>query len=188
LLTFKLTDIQMQKEDRELVEGILGADRKAINHFYVAYRDEFVTYFSRHSLASHIVIDIYQDAIIATYQNLRAGKIKLENSSLKTYLFGVGKNMLYNEIKKRDKNIELPRDDYTKIVIEEEELDERQIKLKQAMKQLGNSCQQLLTWYYFNGWNINDIVNLTEYKDANTVKSSKSRCMKKLKQLMGVYG
>ncbi|MEL6925658.1 MAG: hypothetical protein AAFO94_16555 [Bacteroidota bacterium] len=39
--------------------------------------------------------------------------------------------------------------------------------------------------FYYRGLSIAEIVEQTDYKDANTVKAYKSRCLKKLKQLIG---
>ena len=47
------------------------------------------------------LIDIYQDSVIAMYQNFTTKQTRIENSSLKTYLFSIGKHKIYDRLKER---------------------------------------------------------------------------------------
>ena len=68
-----------------------------------------------------------------------------------------------------------------------QEMESHEPNLKQKLiakhfKDLSPSCQKILNLFYYRGWSINEIVMGTEYKDENTVKSHKSRCLKGLKE------
>ncbi|MEM9936719.1 MAG: sigma-70 family RNA polymerase sigma factor, partial [Bacteroidota bacterium] len=57
----------------------------------------------------------------------------------------------------------------------------------QAYQQMGDKCRELLKLFYYRGFSIKEIVVETGYKDENTVKSYKSRCLKKLKETIRMY-
>jgi len=63
---------------------------------------------------------------------------------------------------------------------------DRQKALAQRMNEISDSCRSLLKLFYYRGLTIDDIVEQTHYKDSNTVRSQKSRCLKHLKSLLKV--
>ena len=64
------------------------------------------------------------------------------------------------------------------------DLNYYQVELAKLIGNISESCRELLRLYYYRNLSINEIVERTQYKDANTVKSHKSRCMKRLKSLV----
>ena len=75
---------------------------------------------------------------------------------------------------------------FEEINLEEDLPTEIQIKLSQNLKLISESCQIILKLFYYRGLTIDEIVEQTEYKDPNTVRSHKSRCLKRLKTLFKV--
>ena len=150
---------------------------------YLSYKEAFINYAKQYDIDRDTILDIYQEAIIAMHQNFVTKQTVLKNSTVKTYLFGIGKHKIYDYLKANKKMFALTDTSLqavTEINIEDEVLTVKQELLKLNFKKLGDSCKEILKLFYYRGFSIKDIVFHTHYKDENTVKSHKSRCLKKL--------
>lgn len=172
----------MKKHTLDLQTRLRNDDKKALEEVYLEYKDAFVSYGLRFDLDREELIDVYQDSVIAMYQNFITKQTRLERSTLKTYLFSIGKHKIYDRLKEKQKFVGtlVIEDDYEEIEFNEPALSKEQQQLKKYFGRLGKSCQQVLKMYYYRGLSMKEIVSLTAYKDENTVKSHKSRCLKKL--------
>jgi len=172
------------RTDSYLYKRLASGDKNALADVYLAYKNEFLFYFKSFQINREALLDIYQDSIVVIYQKFLREGLELKESSLKTYLFGIGKNKVYTYFKhNKIKNIDLSRlkiedDNYT-----DSEPNPYAVKLSEKLNELSYSCKRVLEFYYYRGFTIKEIVEATGYKDENTVKSHKSRCLKRLKQL-----
>jgi len=167
-----------------------GSDR-VLRTVYEENRDKFLNYAKRYSLSENENIDIYQDAYIIFYDNVMSGKIESFTSSISTYLFSIGKYLIFDQMRKNKKtvgsNYDLSRvsdDDMPMDAIEMERahLTTEQILLQKHFKTLGAKCQELLTLFYYRGFTIQEIMAHENYNSENVVKAAKSRCMKSLRE------
>ncbi|KAB8155032.1 sigma-70 family RNA polymerase sigma factor [Kordia sp. TARA_039_SRF] len=172
----------MEKQQLDVQSRLRNDDKKALEEVYVMYKEAFVNYGLRFNLDREDLIDVYQDSVIAMYQNFVTKKTQLDNSSLKTYLFSIGKHKIYDCLKERKQFVGtvVVEDDYEEVNLEENALTKEQQLLRQYFTHLGESCQHILKLFYYRSLSIKEIVQQTQYKDENTVKSHKSRCLKKL--------
>jgi len=65
-----------------------------------------------------------------------------------------------------------------------DELTTEQKQLQVAFKTLGQKCKEILTLFYYRGYDLEDIMNELNYTSKDVVKSQKSRCIKSLKSLI----
>lgn len=177
--------------DIEQVEHLKSDDRLKIKALYNAYRDSFMNYGKTFGAEESLLLDVYQEAFLALRKQAIQGKLKGVRSSLKTYLFGIGKYMLFDALKKESKTITLENPLHVVDEVVEEiqieqssELTKEQRLLRTFFVKLGKKCQMVLTLFYYRGLTIEEIVEQAGYENANTVKAQKSRCLKSLKQLM----
>jgi RNA polymerase sigma-70 factor (ECF subfamily) len=172
----------MEKQQLDVQSRLRNDDKKALEEVYVMYKEAFVNYGLRFNLDKEDLIDVYQDSVIAMYQNFVTKKTQLDNSSLKTYLFSIGKHKIYDRLKERKQFVGavVVEDDYEEVNLDENALTKEQQLLRQYFTRLGESCQHILKLFYYRSLSIKEIVQQTQYKDENTVKSHKSRCLKKL--------
>lgn len=179
-----------QAEDITLEELKQGSEKK-LRKVYEDNRDKFINFAKRYNLPQDDVIDIYQDAYVAFYNNVMSGKIKKMTSSISTYLFSIGKYLIFDKMKKNNKtissdyNMDIVRDQedvMENITIDTKELTHEQQLLRTHFKDLGKQCQELLNLFYYRGFTIKDILNHGDYKSENVIKSAKSRCLKSLKE------
>lgn len=166
-------------------------DRLAIKALYQRYRSEFIGFGKRYGLDEHDLADVYQEAFLALRKRALQGKLDAVESSLKTYLFGIGKHKIYDTLKRKGKTqpyesrLHVVDTDIPEIEIGAvEPLTERQVMLRKHLKKLGDKCREVLTLFYYRGLNIEEIVTLAGYRNANVVKAHKSRCLKTLREMM----
>lgn len=176
----------MNKEEFLLQEKLRADDEDALETIYLEYKTAFISYAKKFNLNQDEVLDVYQDAIIALHQNFVTKQTVLNTSSVKTYLFGIGKNLILNRLKELKKvwNTEKHTDGFAEISFESPELTQEQQLLVKHFKFLGASCKEILKLFYYRNLTIKEIVSLSNYKDENTVKSHKSRCLKTLKTMI----
>ncbi|CAH8284966.1 RNA polymerase sigma factor (sigma-70 family) [Mariniflexile fucanivorans] len=178
----------MEKND---INHLINSDQKEVSKLYNANRDAFLNFGKKYGLSYDDLCDIYQEAFIALRKHALNGKLGNVNSSLKTYLFGIGKFMIYDLLKEKKKTTEynpskLGIHDTIELVSTEteEELSHEQILLQTYFKKLGKKCQDMLTLFYSRGLSIDEIVEHTDYTDGSVVRSQKSRCLKSLKDMI----
>lgn len=158
---------------------------------YENNRAKFIHFARRYNLDDDDIIDVYQDAYIAFYNNVMSGKLQFLSSSISTYIFSIGKFMVFDRLKKKNKiktvDFDLSLLQKEAIIIDSIELEtdtltNEQHLLKKHFKTLGKQCQELLTLFYYRGFTINEILKHGDYNTENVVKSAKSRCMKTLRE------
>ena len=178
-----------KEKDQFFFEQLSKRNNEVLGDVYEHYRDWFVKWLTgKYHIEKDIALDIYQDAIIALYENALKGKLKAK-SSLKTYLYTLGRNLLINRLKKEQRIIYTENRPENATQIENLELfSEPTPKQKQVAKlllQLGEPCKTILELYYYYNWDLKDIALRMEYNNANVVKTQKARCVKRFKTMMG---
>ncbi len=176
-----------------LINGLKNGDSEALKIIYTRYRNDFINFANRYSVSDEVIVDVYQNAIIALRENSINGKIDNLKSELKTYLFSIGKYMIYEELRQNQK-LHLVKDnhyfetnsnfDISDLIIEHSELSEKQKILQKAFKTMGAKCKEILTLFYYRGYDLEEIMHRLKYSSKDVVKSQKSRCLKALKSMI----
>ena len=178
----------MTKKDGDWwIEKLKNEGLSAIESLYLEWRTDFLDFARRYQPSDEDALDAYQDALVIFYENIVSGKLEKLTSSAKTYLFSVGKYTLLNKLKAKNKYIPLEVEDKLHNVNKEDveyNLNEREEKVYQLLKQLGPRCQQLIELFYFQKLSIKTIAQQLKLKNENTVKAHKSRCIKSLRDKM----
>lgn len=174
-------------KDFDLIYLIKRHDEKAIRQVYLDNKQPFLAFASKYSLDKESLLDVYQDAVIALCEQAKKGKIDALQSSVRTYLFSIGKFMIYNHLKKSKKMY--PVEDFSDLELEleeyQEEYNEMEIKLLQeAFQKLGERCREVLQLFYYEEKKLDDILILLNYSCKDVLKSQKARCVKQLKELI----
>lgn len=176
--------------DKNALKDLQSNDRLKLKALYNQYRAEFLNFGRRYNLDQDSLSDVYQEAFLALRKRALQGKLDAIDSSMKTYLFGIGKFKIYDTIKamKREvpyeSQLHLVEDEVQEIEISSEpQLTEKQMILRKYLKELGEKCRQVLTMFYYRGLSIKEIAEQAGYGNENVVKAQKSRCLKTLRQL-----
>lgn len=179
------------KEKQITLEELRKGSDKVLKQVYEEHRSKFLNFARRYSLSEEEIVDVYQDAYIIFYNNIMSGKIESFTSTIGTYLFGIGRNLIFDKMKKNKKMV---RSEYDLAIVGEEdelvstlEIEEKSLTREQELLQqyfgtLGKQCQELLTYFYYRGYTIQEIMIAENYNSENVVKAAKSRCMKTLRE------
>ncbi|WGK63883.1 RNA polymerase sigma factor [Croceiramulus getboli] len=178
--------------DRNLISRLKHGDRDALEELFKAHRTAFFKFASRYAVDQESLEDIYQDAVIVLFEKARAGELDGMSSAVRTYLFSVGKYMIYALSRKRKKTTLIAQDDllshldHQRIqeVREPEPFSAEQKQVQFHFKKLGQKCQEILKLFYYEGYTIAEIMKIQGYDNENVVKSQKSRCLKSLKEMV----
>jgi RNA polymerase sigma factor (sigma-70 family) len=147
----------------------------------------------KHSITYDEAYDAYSDAVLSVIDSISNRSFE-GRSSIKTYLYQIFHNKCVDLIRKKSTNkysvhrtVALPDvlhelSDSSKLVIQQ--LAERADLdlLKQRLGELGENCRKLLT-LSAEGNADKEIAVLMDYKSSDVVKTSRLRCLEKLRQL-----
>ena len=171
--------------DKELFQRLLKNDEQAYELVYKLYRGDFVQWFrGKFNVQQDDALEIFQSAIVILYENINSGKFKELTSSLKTYIFSIGRN-LGMELARYKKKKQTQDNLFEKLVLEEKQ-DKSELfkKVNQAIAQLDDTCREVILSHYFEGLNSVQLAEKMGYKNADTAKTKKYKCMQKLMQLI----
>ena len=173
-------------DSSKIIQQIKEGNDQPLIDLYKLYRNEFVVWSCKEYRAKEEQAkDAFQEAILDFHQNIVSGQLKEFTSSPKTYLFQIGKYKILNLIKKESKityndNLQLIKGNEYEDFMEDDNKAYTQEQISSAINKLPEDCQKILKLHYFNEYDMNSIARELDYKNADTAKSKKSVCMKKL--------
>ncbi len=177
--------------DAELISNLVTDEETTASLKYL-YRENF-TFLSRYIInnsgSEQDAEDIFQEVMVAFIHLLKAGKFRGE-SSIKTFLFSLNKNIWLNELKRRGRAA-AREEKYEKKLNREEitvdlnmELQQTKQQLMQTIDALGENCKKILLLFYFENRSMKEIVEELPYENEQVVRNKKSKCLKKLESLV----
>jgi RNA polymerase sigma-70 factor (ECF subfamily) len=174
--------------DQEIVNSIKDGQEEGLVYLYRTLRGEFVKWATKQfSIDADLGSDAFQEAILALRFNISHERLTEMTSSLKTYLFTIGRNQILNRLKKN--KYEFSTDDLTNyqnenLVIrgQKEQLSNEQEKVRLLIEKMQEPCFSILKMFYYLGYSMEVIATRMSYKNENVAKSQKLRCINKLKQ------
>lgn len=191
MFTFDKVRTLMHKSNHlSIIEQLKKGDEKTIHSIYVENKNGFLLFAARYNLPTDDVLDIYQDSIIALCENAKKGTIDTLENTISTYLFSIGKYMIYKKLKSKNKNISIDFDTKLPQAIEDDEEEPDNATevalLQNNFKKLGEQCQKVLRLFYYEEKKLDEIQIALNYTNKDVLKSQKSRCLKQLKDLIKI--
>jgi len=179
-----------QSSSSELLLKIKSADRQFLRQLYEEYREEFGVWISRNFRCDEdMVADVYQQAFTTLFYNVKEGRLTDLRSSLKTYLFAIGKNLLRDHFK-----IHSRRQEIMEIAVETDSIDNSIIQryenssMKETVKHLlnviGEPCKTVLNLFYLKGFALDAIAAEMNYKTDQIAAKRKFLCLKQMRVLL----
>lgn len=173
-------------EDQQLLEKMKEGDDKGIQELYGLYREDFINYAQQnYQLEEEQAVDALQDAMVCLHNNIVKGKNFALTSSLETYLYAIGKNVIQHKFKKlsieEENNV---AEGLTIEIIDDISLDERQQVVSSLLENMEEPCKTILRLFYFKRFSPNAIAQHLEYNNENEAKKQKLRCISILKKMV----
>jgi RNA polymerase sigma factor (sigma-70 family) len=170
-----------------LAEAVKNNDELVLKQLYQECYGKIELHILKNNGTKPQAKDTYQEAFIATWQNVKNGKfVPTNETALQGYLYRIAKNKWTDHLRssryKKTSNIlegyEIPD------MVTEAENDETQhmSSAMNAFQRLGSECKQLLTHFYFEKKSLREIAMTFEIGEASA-RNKKYRCINKLREL-----
>lgn len=131
--------------------------------------------------------DIIQEAMLVVVKMIRNEKFRGE-SSLKSFLYSICKNLWINELRKRKSNqyrneqYENEKSQIDLSVVEEIQQMENLRFVMNLFETLGEKCKQVLTLFYFEELSMRDICEKLAFSSEQVLRNKKYKCLQSLIQ------
>ncbi len=180
--------------DSAIIDGINeggSPKRKAENLLFEKYYYLIKDGIRKHKLTDDECFSIYSDSIIAIIENVIGGKFE-GRSELKTYIYQIFSNKCVDQIRKNTTNKAsvnngLSIDDIANSIPEESRSVVSQMMLEYDIEKLyknlsliGEKCKQMIL-FWGEGYSDEEISKQLAYNSPAVAKTSRLRCLDKLK-------
>ena len=163
-------------------------ENQALKDIYTSHRGSCLSWLkSSYSISEEDGKEIFQSSIIILYDNVMTGKLQELTVSIKSYLYSIAKNKAREHLRKAGKIVDGEK---FQLVAQEngielkQKLESKINKVNQALQNIGDPCRSLLQLYYYKRISMTDIGTLMGYKNSDTVKNQKYKCIKRLQKLL----
>lgn len=130
-----------------------------------------------------LATEVFHDSLTIIYTKVDRGEVTTIASSLKTYLFGIGKNLLLRKYKKAKRTTSL--DEIPEIVLKPNEIEvntAQHDKIRHELNKLNEGCRKLLELFYYKNYVIDAIAERMGYDSLDVVRTKKYKCLQQLKR------
>jgi RNA polymerase sigma factor (sigma-70 family) len=182
--------------EREIIDNISsnGVERKKgeqrlFNRYTYLIKEAIYKY----SLTYEEAVDVYSDTILSAIGKIASNDFRGQ-SSLKTWVYSIYHHKYVDLVRKKTTNKNsvhrasaipdalLQVSDESRTIIQQLISKADHEILRQKLLQIGTPCKELLL-YWADGYADKEITELMKYKTADVVKTTRLRCLEKLKQL-----
>ncbi len=176
-------------KDQSILEGLLQPNiESTVQRMYGLYFDNIIAQIVANGGTHDDGSDVFQDAIVALIEKVKSGQFR-GDSSIKTYLSSIARNLWLFELRtrgRRKKREQLYFTDNTDEQFEEIGFSAKKngSDLMETMSQIGDTCKKILTGFYYEDKSMKEILNTVEFENEQVLRNKKSKCMKKLKELL----
>lgn len=184
-----------QTENEQLLAQIKRGDPRVLEQLYKKYRPMFITWAeSNFDCDEDDAVDIFQRSFTFLYYNIKDDKLTTLTSSLKTYLFSIGRNLF--RAKFRDKhssllsiegNMEVDEKMDSNILDDYNHAHEKEL-VRKLLNKIGDPCKTLLELIYIHNYAVESIVEEMDYSDERVVRKRKCLCLKRLREMIVEVG
>ncbi|MCU0353449.1 MAG: RNA polymerase sigma factor [Cytophagales bacterium] len=179
--------IGQRYSDEEIVSLIRSGKNleQPVRHLYTEYYDNLTNFIRKNKGSQSDAEDVFQETILVFVDLVQQGKFR-GDSSVKTFLYAIARNLWLNELKKRNRMFVQDTESQEYSPPDTEDLQQTLIrheskqKVLQMIEQLGETCKKILLMYYYENLSMKEIYERMHYESEQVVRNQKYKCMKKL--------
>lgn len=183
-------------QDSSIIEGIRtgGHQRRTFeNHLYSKYAYLIRDGQRKHRLSEDDCSMAYSDTVLTVIEHLASGRFK-GHSELKTYIHQIFSNKCVDLIRRnttKKAQVHQPEQltdalnllpDEARSVIQEIMQEQDMDLLRHRLGEIGDKCHRIL-WAWGEGYKDEEIAVQLDYQSAAVAKTSRRRCLDKLREL-----
>lgn len=180
--------IKRRYSDKEIVQGLLSENNSLVLKYLISNnRTKVINYVVKNSGITEDGEELLFDAITIFYENVRNNKFQLQKDcSIDTYIYRICINSWLNILKKRRLDF-VSLDTIHKEAKQEEDTNndnDNQKQLKLLVENLGEPCKSIFYYKYYESLNNEQIAEKMKYKNSDSVKTQKYKCIMRLKKMV----
>lgn len=165
-----------------LVSAVERNDETVLQQFYTANYSQVERFVLQQSGSSDDAADVYQEAYLAVWRNIKLGKYKSTDVAPAAYLFQIAKFKWMDQLRSRKKMLMASVAEVPDSSEPAEKQSEENIRLiAEQLAELGEPCRELLTMFYAAKKTMKEIGEKFSWTEA-TAKNNKYRCIEKLRK------
>jgi RNA polymerase sigma factor (sigma-70 family) len=183
----EIPDSQIKKHHfKKQIDGVLSGNKQV---FLDIYENDFpmvVNFVTKNSGTVENAKDIFQDAIVIMLEKYYHSELDL-TSSVGAYLFGISKNLWYEQLRRNKKSIdahlffdEEEKDDF--VFPGEENQPDIYDDVSKNIENLGSNCKKLIQFYYYEKMSWNEIAKRLNYASSASARNQKYKCLEQIKK------
>jgi RNA polymerase sigma factor (sigma-70 family) len=133
-----------------------------------------------------LATEIFNDSLLLFIEKVKDPGFEL-TSKATTYLYGINRFMVKNELKKQYRSVELEWKDT--LILSAEDLhysDEKEEELKQLesiLASISDRCQTIFRLFYFEKESMDSIAEKLGFSSTNSAKTQKYKCLQRAHQI-----
>ena len=173
-------------DDEVRLQKIQEGDESVLKQTYMEYRERFVPWMIKHFHCSKDeAIEHFQLTFSIFLDNIFLGKLYKLTGIMQTYFFSIGK-FKYMELERKKISIAKATQNFLTEHIDSELNEEYESQLERvemALQEIGEPCSKILQMFYYKKFSMKEISEKMAYKNENTTKNMKYKCLKRLQEL-----
>jgi len=164
-------------KDLEIIERIKKGDETALDFLYKKNFRMMLKLILKNNGTEEEAKDIFQDALIVFWQKVIGNSDFSLTSKISTYLYSVCLNLWRKELERKKRHTsDMPE----RFENQDQDAKERSEIINRCIQELGETCQKILTYYYFDRLSMVDIAEKLGFANSDTAKTKKYKCKKEL--------
>ena len=177
--------------DEEIIAAI-KRDRnlnEAVRYLYQAHFDSLANFIRTNSGRQEDAEDYFQETLAVFINIVRRDKFR-GDSSIKTFLHSIMRNLWLNELKRRNKAL-IRETTYYEQSEKEVNGEQHTVHESEATRQvlglferLGENCKKVLVMFYYQDKSMKEISLAMNYDNEQVARNTKYKCAKKLMDLL----
>ena len=176
------------KTSVNLIERIRSGEDDALEQLYISERIPFLAWARKHFQCSEgDAKELFQVIVLIAYDNIISGRLQNLQCTMRSYLYAVAKNKWREWTRARQK-IRYSDVPYFANLLEQDGVeqysDDMVHLMNRGLERMGKPCQQLLDSFYHQKMSMLEIANKFGYKNPDTVKNLKYKCLQRLRRMV----
>lgn len=179
-------ELNIQLKDKRIIEGLEGSNiTPSVELLYEYYFNAVVEFVIYKDGSEDDGADIFQESILVLIDQIRSGKFRGE-SSLKTFLIAIARNLWLMELRTRDRRKKREQVYYSNepVIDDSTFLNKKVADLQPIFGKIGEVCRNILVGFYFENKSMKLLLQEFDFKNEQVLRNRKNACMKKFKEIL----
>lgn len=173
-------------KDETVFRQLQMGNRTAWEAFFHEHKEAFKGFVKKYGRVDEELAEaMYQEAVVLLHRNIRAARLQLPlRSSLRTYLFGIAKNLCrQHQHKALNFPSELP--DLPDNWFEQKVEQQHNVALvRSLLERLGGMCREFLKMVFIEERHQEEVCRLMQIPSPEAFRKRKHDCLKRIRKLL----